>query len=74
MIGEFTIPLIVVVGYLAFFQLLFGVLGLDPGFATFKFVRISLGVGIVPGVKELTRVASLRFAIWRARFESFAER
>src|SRR5882724_6207285 len=61
MIGQLTVPFVVIKSDLSLFQTLLWHFALAPGFAAIQFVKLAFGVG-VPGIEQLAGISALRFA------------
>src|SRR4030095_4296829 len=62
MIGQLSIPFVIVVGHLALSQYLLRRFRLHPGFGAIDMIGFSVAFGIVPGVEKLASVTPS----WRA--------
>src|ERR1051325_8959202 len=62
MVGQFAIPLVIVVRHLAWFDCLFGKFAFAPAFGAGQLIRFAGIVGFVPGGEQLARVAALWLA------------
>src|ERR1043165_7167415 len=71
-IGQFAIPLVVVVSNFAFREDLLRSFSFGPAFGASEFVRFAFRRRIIPGVEQLARITTLRCLLSLPLLHSFS--